>query len=177
MGENLHLHADHEEHFIHPLLSDRMPGGAEKLEADHRIMRHTLGILMTHFEGIKTKDMAFERRQELGLEFYLAFNRFVTFYVSHINDEEETAQPVLWRLCTDEELLTTWNAILASQTPEEAAENLTMIFHAANTDELAHMLEMGKKTMPSQAFQNVTGLAQRLLSAEEWNILKEHLGM
>ncbi|MDD1721256.1 MAG: hypothetical protein LUP95_04650, partial [Euryarchaeota archaeon] len=60
---------------------------------------------------------------------------------------------------------------------DEAAENLTMIFCAAYMDELAHMLEMGKKAMPPQAFQNVKGLAQRILSAEEWSNLKERLGM
>lgn len=103
MGTNLRLHADHEEHFVHPLLSDRMPGGAEKLEADHRIMYDMIDTLVTHFEGVRARDPAFAGRQALGLEFYLALNRFIAFYVTHINDEEEEAQPVSWRLRTDEE--------------------------------------------------------------------------
>jgi hypothetical protein len=173
----LRLHTGYEERFIHPMLSHRMPGGAEKLQADHRVINHMIDLLVAHFEGLKANDIASERRQTLGLEFYLALNRFIAFYLSHMNEEEENAQPALWRLCTYDELVAAQDAIVASQTPEEATESLEMMIPALNLDEVAKLLGMAQKNAPPQAFQNATTLAQRLLSAEEWMAVKALLGI
>jgi hypothetical protein len=154
-----------------------MPGGAEKLQADHRVINHMIDLLLAHFEGVKAKETASKTRQTLALEFYLALNRFIAFYLPHINDEEESAQSVLWRLCTDDELLAAQDAIVASQTPEEATESLEMMIPALSLDEIANLLGMAKKNAPPQAFQNATTLAQRLLSAEEWMAVKGLLGI
>lgn len=83
-----------EEKFIHPLLSDRVPGGARKPEENHRIMHQRFDDLVTHVDGIRAKS-DFEKRRELALEFYRAWNRFLSFYFVHINREEEQAQPAL----------------------------------------------------------------------------------
>ncbi len=138
-GIRLHHH-NMEEKFIHPLLSARVPGGAERLDRQHRHIDHLLDNLLIHFEAMRTTAADFEKRRELGMEFYLAFNRFISFFLIHIDQEEEQIQPALWNLCTVEELETAWRAIIAGQTPEEAAENLGMILSSANLDELTNLL-------------------------------------
>src|SRR5665647_138849 len=171
----LRLHTAHEERFIHPLLFDRVPGGAEKLRDDHRVINHMIELLLAHFETIKVKEAASKMRQTLGLEFYLAFNRFIAFYLPHINEEEENAQLLLWRLCSDEELLAAQEGIVASQMPDEATESLKMMIPALSQDEVANLLGMAKKSTPPQTFQSITTLAQRLLGAEEWAAIKKRL--
>ena len=91
--DNMFLHANIEEKFIHPLLSERVPGGADKLNEDHRIMHKQFDELVGCLGEIKKKP-----RDELSLEFYLAWNRFISFYFNHIDYEEEHVMPMLWEL-------------------------------------------------------------------------------
>jgi len=102
--EHMRLHASLEEKFIHPLLSERVPGGARKLEKDHRVMHQKLDDIVAQFEGVRARSAESEMRRELVLEFYRAWNRFISFYFMHINEEEENVQPTLWKICADKEL-------------------------------------------------------------------------
>jgi hemerythrin-like domain-containing protein len=173
--ENMRLHADLEETFIHPLLSERMPGGADKLNEDHRIMHKQLNDLIACFREMKEKPNDFEKRQDLALEFYLAWNRFLSFYMNHINYEEENVMPSLWRLCTNDELINTFKQILAKQTPQELMGNLGMMLPAMNPSERVGILSQGRANMPPEAFQEVLKLAESVLTQEDWSSLKTTL--
>lgn len=177
MDAYIRLHAWHEERFVHPLLSARMPGGADKLEAEHRVIDHMLDGLSAHYESLKAEDAPVERLQALGLEFYRALNRFIAFFIVHIDEEEEHAQPTLWSLCTDEELFAAWGQIVASQTPEQATESLEMLIPAANQEELANLFAAAREGAPPPVFQSATTIAERLLSVKDWEALKARLGM
>jgi hypothetical protein len=174
-GIRLHHH-NMEEKFIHPLLSARVPGGAEGLDRQHRHVDHLLDNLLMHFEGIRSKTADFEKRQVMGLEFYLAFNRFVSFFFVHIDQEEERIQPTLWNLCTIEELETAWRAIIISQTPEESVENLGMILSSANMDELTHLLTFARTSLPPDRFKLGLEFAQSVLDPHDWSILRPRVG-
>jgi hypothetical protein len=102
--DHMYLHARLEEKFIHILLSQRVPGGADRLEEDHRIMHKQLDDLAADFGEIKGRPADFEKREDLALEFYRAWNRFASFYLNHIDYEEEYVMPTLWKLCTQKEL-------------------------------------------------------------------------
>ncbi len=101
----IRFHDQWEEEGIHPLLAGKVPGGAERLEEEHRALEHMLDNLVASVNGIRSTAADFEKRPALGLECYLALNRFIEFLVGHLNDEEEQIQPTLWRLCTNEELI------------------------------------------------------------------------
>ena len=87
--EHMFHHANHEEKFIHPLLSERIPGGANKLNEDYQITHRQFDELLACFEELKKTPMDFEKREDLSQEFYLAWNRFMAFYLGHIDHEEE----------------------------------------------------------------------------------------
>jgi len=123
--EHMHLHADLEEKLIHPLLSERVPGGDNRLNEDHLVIHRHFDELIACFREIKKKPNDFEKR-ELSLEFYLAWSRFTSFYFNHIDYEEENAVSSLSRLCTNDELTNTFKQILADQTPKELMDNLAM---------------------------------------------------
>lgn len=174
---NIRHHHTLEEKFYHPLLSERVPGGAEKLLEEHHIVDHLLDNLVMHLEGIISKSADFEKRGELGLEFYLAFNRFIAFFLTHINEEEEHIQPTLWDLCTFEELDTAEMTLIASQKPEEAKENLEMILSSANLDDLADLLGRAKAHVPPEVAQGVFRLAEGILNSRDWAALKSRIGI
>ena len=175
--EHMRLHAHLEEKFIHTMLSQRVPGGARQLEEDHRVMHQKFDDLITHFDGIRAKPADFEKRRELTLEFYRAWNRFIAFYFMHINREEEKVMPTLWKLCTNEELADTFKMIMANQKQEEVVENLEMMLPAMNLQERAEMLGAGRAMMPPEAYQGFLKLAQRILEPNDWTNLKTKLGV
>jgi hemerythrin-like domain-containing protein len=176
-NEHMHLHAGLEEKFIHPLLAKKVPGGARRLEEDHRIIHQKFDDLVAHFDAIKTEHADFQKRRELALEFYRAWNRFLSFYFIHINREEEQITPILWKLCTEEELATTFRSILTSQTPAEITENFEMMLPAINLQERVEMLGGGRAIMPPEVFQGFLKLAQRVLNPDDWTTLKQKLGI
>lgn len=177
MYDLIESHRDHEEKYIHPLLNERVPGGSDELDEDHQHITHLLDNLLHHLNGIKEKSIDFEKRIELGQEFYLAFNRFISFFIDHINKEEEEIMPLLKRLCTNDELLNSLYKILASQTPQEAKENLTMIFKASNVDDLTQLFNAAKKGAPIEMLQNALKLAEGILDTNNWAVIKSRFSI
>ena len=167
-GEDMRLHAALEEKFIHPLLSERIPGGSSKLNEDHRSMLRQLDDLLADFVGMRTKFSDFEKQQEIVLEFYRAWNRFMAFYFTHIDYEEEIIQPSLWKLCTTEELAEAFKLILADQTPEQLMSSLEMMFPAMNLSERVALFNAGRANLPPQASEAFLKLAERVLSPSDW---------
>jgi len=173
--ENMYLHARLEEKFVHPLLSQRIPGGADKLNGDHKIMHKQLDELVACFGEIKNKPADFEKREDLSLEFYRAWARFTAFYLSHIDYEEENVMPSLWKLCTNDELFETFKKILADQTPKELIGNLALMVPAMNPVERVMLLTAGRAAMPPEAFQSVLKIVEQTLTAEDFASLKTAL--
>jgi hypothetical protein len=111
----------------------------------------------------------------MALEFYRAWNRFIAFYLTHINMEEEQIQPLLWELCTDVELSTIFKKFLAEQKPNELMENIKIMIPALNITELVYFVEQGRANAPPERVQAVLNLAEQLLNPEEWKLLNERL--
>ena len=61
--EHMFRHAELEEKFIHPILSERVPGGANRLNEDHKIMHRQFDDLVACFGEIKKKQTDFEKRR------------------------------------------------------------------------------------------------------------------
>ena len=165
---NITRHHELEKDFIHPLLADRVPGGAEKLEEDHRVVTHLMDNLVKHLNGIIALPDEYEKKREQGLEFYLAYNRFINFFMEHLNEEEQHTQRTLWHLCGKGELVATVGKLMASQEPALAMENMTMIITSVSLDELAAIVLQAKPGVPEQAFQGLLSLAERNLSAVDY---------
>ncbi len=95
MREQIRLHVRGEEQFVHPILKERLPSEVRKLEEDHRSIDQQFDELIVNLDAIKATSVDFEKRREMVLEFYRALNRFTSFYLVHINKEEELIQPAL----------------------------------------------------------------------------------
>jgi hypothetical protein len=174
---SIRLHHFLEDSIVHPLISDRVPGGATKLEEEHKIVDRQMKEMTDQLEGIRTKTGSFEKCKDLGLEFYLSFNRFLAFFLTHIDDEEERVQRTLDDLCTIEELNTTFGRIMASQKPEELTENLKMLLYGANLDELTNLFIGYKMMVSPEKLQNAVMLAKTVLKPTDWSVLQARSGL
>ncbi len=173
--EHMSLHADREEKFIHPLLSERIPGGANRLIEDHRNMHRQFDELAASFGEMKKKSMNFEKLPEIVQEFYLAWNRFMSFYLGHIDYEEEHAMPALQKLCTNDELADARAKLLGGQEPRSMMYSLEMILPALSPNERFLVLSQGLKSMPPEASQGAIKIAEHVLAPEDWLSLKKML--
>ncbi len=173
--EHMFLHASHEERFIHPLLSERIPGGANRLNEDHKDMHRQFDEIVACFGEMKKKPLDFEKLQEVAHELYLAWNRFMAFYLTHINYEEEHAMPELWKLCTYDELASVRGKILGGQDPTSMMYSLAMILPALSPTERFLVLSQGLKSTPPEMFQGALKIAEHVLSSEDWLSLKRML--
>jgi hypothetical protein len=174
LREEFILHAALEEEHIHPLLYERIPEGARDLEEDHIRQRENLEALGNCLEVLSEKPMEFEPRGELALEFYRGLNRFIASYLVHVDKEEEVIQPMLWRICTEKELASTYNTILSSMEPEELMMNLEIMIPAMNIYERSMILSNAKKMGP-EIFNQISSLAERVLIPEDWMELKKRI--
>ena len=175
--EHMRLHARLEEKFIHTVLSQRVPGGARQLEEDHRVIRQEFDDMITYFDGVRAKPVDFEKRGELALEFYRAWSRFIAFYFVHIDREEEQIMPVLWKLCTVEELAETHKLMITNQKMEELVEDFEMILPNANLQERVEILGTVQVLTSPEAYQEFLKLAERILEPNDWANLKTKLGL
>jgi len=175
--EQMRIHAALEEKLIHPLLAERVPGGARRLEDDHRVMHQQFDDLVADLDALKAKAVDFEKNRGIVLEFYRGWNRFLVFYFSHIDFEEEGVMPTLWKVSTGQELGDVFKRFLASLSFKELTYHLEMMLPAMNLTERVTMLTQGKASMPPEAFQSVLKVAEHALNAEDWKVLKTKLGL
>ena len=145
------------------------------MNEDHRIMRRQLDELVACFGEINEMPTDFEKREEMCLEFYLAWNRFLSFYFDHINYEEEYVMPTLWKLCTSDELANTFREVLADQTPKELMDSYGMMLLATSPAERVMILKRGQATLSAEAFQGTLKVAEHVLTPDEWISLKKML--
>ncbi len=173
--EHMFLHANHEEKFIHPLLSERVPGGANRLNEDHQTMHRQFDEIVACFGEITKKPADFEKLQEITTELYLSWNRFMAFYLSHIDYEEDHAMPALIKLCTYDELVSIRGKILGGQDPKSMMYSLGMILPALSPTERYLVISQGLKGMPPEAAQGALKVAEHVLALEDWLSLKKLL--
>ena len=177
LRDEVREHIKHEETYVHPFLRERVPGAAQDLEDDHRDTERMFDELVNDFDCILNKPIEFDKLFELWLEFYRDLNRFICHYLVHIKKEEEYIQPTLWFVCTGDELWTALSRILASLSPQEAMQDLSIIIPADNIDGLVELYLVAKDAISSEGFKAACDLAQHLLSPTIWNSLKSSIGV
>lgn len=176
MREQIRLHVRGEEQILHPIVKERCPSEARKLEEDHRSIDQQFDDLILNLDAIKATSIDFEKRREMVLEFYRALNRFISFYLVHINKEEELIQPALWELTTTEELLAAYKALIQdSQNSDQPLEHFKMMLMATNLYERADIVLWTKALNEPEVFPFILEQVQKVLAPEDWEALKTKL--
>ncbi len=168
-------HVAHEDRHVHPFIEAKLPGGSERLAADHRA--HERGIvelraLATALTGSKPPAAA-----AAGRALYLAFSRFVAETLAHMAEEESVTEPLLEQYATLEELAALHEAILTSIGPDEMLAFTRVMIPANGRDVRIGMLSGAKAAMPPEAFLMLLRSFRPQLEASEWLDLATSLGV
>lgn len=169
--EELRNHARMEEVFIHPALAQRVPGGARGLEREHEIMHRHLDDIMATADLLVQGPSSTTEIRALVQELYLAWNRFVAFYLMHIDAEEEQVQPALWRLCSEVEVRAMLGKILEAETPGQLAFDVAMMLPAMTRSERIEMVR-SLVNPPPEVVRMFDDIARRVLSPDDYADLK-----
>ncbi len=163
--ENLRRHAHFEETYVHPLFAELGAEAAAVLRELHE--EHV--ELEPWLEG-------FEAR-EPDETLYRDFTRFITLYLAHIDKEEEAQESLLWPHFDNDRLAGVMEASRSHTPPAEAMENLEFMLPCLSVAEATGFLAAAQATAPPEAFQAVCGVAQRVLSPEDWQAVSAKLGV
>lgn len=174
--DELRNHAHMEETHVHPLLAQRVPGGAQKIELDHVVMHRQIDDLVAMVEMMQDTSVTLTEKKAVFQELYLAWNRFVAFYLVHIDYEEEQAQPELWRFCSDEEVKAIFYRIIGSEAPEMLAFDLGIMLPAVSPGERVE-LARSLANAPPELREMFSETSQRVLSPEDHQELRVKAGL
>ncbi len=92
LAELLEQHAAQEDASLEPLLRELDPARAERLAQDHRRLADQLDLLL---HAVRQLDSDGADRRDALLRFNLDWNRYLSAYLAHLDDEERTMFPVL----------------------------------------------------------------------------------
>ena len=99
-------------------------------------------------------------------------NDLFAFYLTHLNSEESTLVPAMWKHFTDEQIIAMRTNILRSLTAERAAQWNSWLFPSLNINELTSMFVELKKAAPAPVFQNLARMAEKALGEDRWASVK-----
>lgn len=171
---NLRMHAYHEDTFIHPLLHRKMPGSARTLDKEHEELKSDLLCLEENFAHIQLLPSQYPKRQEQGLEFYRALNRFIAEYLHHINKEEYVLQN-LWETAAHPELSGMMIAFQVYNNLEEGKKWLNNNLSAMSLDERILMFRTVQLMAPENVFLSMSKLSEEILGNDVWKSIEKDL--
>ena len=152
-------HLAHEEDYIHAALAARAPDAVATLEDQHEHHRARFAALEAAIARLEHGAAA--DRPGLGRVLYLEFSAFVAEDLLHMLHEETVTWPLLCALFSDEELMETEQAIIASLSPDETIVTMQMMLPAMNPEERTGLLTGMKAGAPPEAYAAVIEHAAR----------------
>jgi hypothetical protein len=172
----LHDHAGLEEKYVFDDVRAFEPGMIEGLLAAHKEVVRKIAGLWKVADEVKTLRNR-EERIEMGDKLNRTANDLFAFYLTHLNVEESTLVPAMWKYFTDDQIIAMQRNVIRSLSPEQAAQWNSWLFPSLNINELTGMFTGLKKDTPAPVLQNLTRIAEKTLSEERWAALKAKAGL
>lgn len=162
--KHLREHAQHEERFIHPLYAE-VSKQAELFDHEHHDLENSLDLL----DKIITDD------QSDSQKIYTQFNRFIIFYLKHIDDEESAQKEILWKNYDNDRLMGVIKDFQQSRTPQEKMEDLEFLLPCVNIHEALEILMSMKQNAPEAALQFALQIVEKSFSSAEYSKIQQML--
>jgi hypothetical protein len=172
----LHEHAGAEDQYIFPDVRTYEPKLVDTLLQEHREAVRRIAAVWKIADEVKGLSDP-EERLELGAKLNHAANDLFAFYLTHLNGEESTIVPAMWKHYTDEQILAMNANVLRNTPPERLAQYANWMLPSLNINELTGILKGMKKTMPPPAFENMAGRAKKALGEDRWAMVKAKAGL
>ena len=172
----LHEHAGLEDEYVFPDVRAFEPEMVDTLLEEHaEVLRRIAGVWKIADE-VKTLRNR-EERIEMGHKLNRTANDLFAFYLTHLNGEESTLVPAMWKHFTDEQIVAMQTNVIESLTPERAAQWNSWLFPSLNVNELTGMFIELKKGAPAPVFQEMTRMAEKALGEDRWAAVKTKAGL
>jgi hypothetical protein len=172
----LHEHAGLEDQYVFPDVRAFEPRMVDTLSQEHREVERRIAGLRKVADEVKTSPNR-EERIDRGGRLNRTANDLFAFYLTHLNTEESTLIPAMWKHFTDEQIAGMQGSIIESLTPERATQWNSWLFPSLNINELTGMFTELKKRAPPPVMQELTGMAEKALSEDRWTALKAKAGL
>jgi hemerythrin-like domain-containing protein len=172
----LHEHGGHEDSVYFPPLKEHEGEVVHLMTDEHAEIGRKIGSVREAMRVVREAedgDLALERGGKLNK----IFNHFAAYYLRHMNHEEETAMPAMWRHFTDEELLAMRAAVQTSIPPQRYAEWLKWMMPSLNDPELVGFLGAMKESAPPAVMERVLSIAGTALAAGRWQAVRARAGI
>jgi Hemerythrin HHE cation binding domain len=160
--DHLRKHSKNESTFIHPLYVEA-GDKASAIDDEHDDLE---------IELHKLEDILAAKQWE---KLYAAFNRFISMYLAHQDEEEQAQEEILWKHFENARLAAALNAFLASRSPALAMEDHKFVMPHLSMAELSQMYKGMKASAPPAAFQAACHLAETMLEPNRWAQLEQLL--
>ena len=171
----LHVHAKAEEEFIFPHLLKKDKAFYMKLKQAHEKFEKDAGLFREAFKKFLEMDTeAAEKQQELT-NFTKSYNTFISEYFSHMQDEELGANPILWGMLDDEELMDILSNMSQKPTVELREYFIPYLLKATNPAERVGVLMGMRRSMAESTFTRTLEIVRGSLAESDWQRLKKTL--
>ena len=167
----LHEHAGNEDQYIYPDVRTYEPEMVEKLLAEHReVVRRIAGVwkIADELKALRNR----EERIGMGDKLNRTANDLFAYYLTHLNGEEATIVPAMWKHFTDEQLVAMRTNVERNTPPERYAEWMRWMLPSLNLNELTGMFMGLKKGAPAPVFENMARIAEKALGENRWAAVK-----
>jgi hypothetical protein len=170
----LHVHHEHEDVFVGPLLVAHASGLAEEVAAQHGDIE--AGIANQEVLARRLATVAAPGRSAATLRLYLDLSRLTGEYLAHQLLEETVVMPALRAAVPTEELLALDMQIRSTMPPEEMVRAMEHVLPAMNVEERVDMLG-GMAMAPPEVFAIFRDAAQAILPADQFAQVARRIGI
>jgi hypothetical protein len=164
----LRLHGNDEDRVQFPLVASKDPESILKSQEDHRRLDNELTLLEIYWKEVEAHP-----EKNLGNDFYRTYNRYLSDYLRHMDQEEGAVTDSLHRHYSDSELDAEFSKMVEAISPKDMGMMLGYILPSMNPKERRDFLSKLKRNGPPPVFEHVKQIAQRILPQKEWENLLE----
>jgi hypothetical protein len=175
----LESHLEIEERFVHTALAERRPTALlDQLRRDHDEHLRSFALLRSDAESLAaTLADPLDARRARARHLYLALSRFVAENFLHMAVEETEMNALLWDTFSDEELFGIYQAILASERPDQLGLAVTWLLPAIAPDDRVKVVAGARAAMPSVAFDELAERVREVLGTRDFEKLARALSL
>ena len=163
-------HVHHEDEFLHPVLQQLNAGSADEAAEGHLDHQRAIAALQA-----ASADLRAQPQPAAALRLYRQFALFVADNLLHMQHEETWHNAVLWRHCTDAQILEIEQRLHASVAPAEMEDVLRWMTTGLNPAERAALFGAVQATLPPEPFMNLMHQARQRLDDRAWAKLAQAL--
>lgn len=171
----LHEHGELEDHHLLPPLHEVDPDSARVFVDDHAEIGRRLAAVRESISAVRA-GLGPPDLLARGAKLNRAVNALMATYLAHMNREEETVMPALWRHFSDEKLLEFHGNLMRSIPPDRYGEWLEWMLPSLNEPELVGMLQGAKATAPQAFVQKILSIGERTIDLDRWTVVKARVG-